>query len=259
VLVDVQIAGSALIAQAPERMPDVFAGAPIVAALALRPEGGELVVRGALARDTWAQRLRVPARRRGEGNGAFAALYARERVADLEAREVTGETYDREIEAIGLQFQIATRLTSWIAVDEQRKASGPSRTEIVPQELPYGTSAASFGLRGGGGEGWVDTFDGNLGEDPMSFRARYTMTAVAPMKKMRVGRTAAGVTEEEVWRPSAAGPFTGGAGEPAVVVSTLAGGRARRARPRRLLLLVLLLALISVPLLALIAVLFRWI
>jgi len=28
--------------------------------------------------------------------------------------------------------------------------TGPSRDELVPQELPYGTSMASFGLRGGG-------------------------------------------------------------------------------------------------------------
>jgi Ca-activated chloride channel family protein len=165
VLVDVRIAGSALIAQAPERMPDVFAGAPIVAALALRPEGGELVVRGTLARDTWEQRVRVPARRPGEGNQAFAALYARERVADLEARSTVGEHFDREIEGLGLEFQIATRLTSWIAIDEHRKVAGPGRTEVMPQELPYGTSAASFGLRGGVEITGESSFEGSFSLD----------------------------------------------------------------------------------------------
>ena len=38
-------------------------------------------------------------------------------------------------------------MTSWIAIDESRKVTGPSRHEAVPQELPYGTTAHSFGLR----------------------------------------------------------------------------------------------------------------
>lgn len=59
------------------------------------------------------------------------------------------EEVDRQIEAIGIKFQIATRLTSWVAVDERvRVTPGPSRHEVVPQEVPYGTSAAAFGLRG---------------------------------------------------------------------------------------------------------------
>jgi len=149
VLTNVEIAGSALVRHAPEHVPDVFEGAPVVAAVALRPEGGELVVRGDLARDRWEQRIRVPARREGEGNQAIAALYAREHVADLETRWTIGDqqSLDREIEATGLAFQIATRLTSWVAIDESRTVTGPSRHEAVPQELPYGTQAASFGLR----------------------------------------------------------------------------------------------------------------
>jgi Ca-activated chloride channel family protein len=149
VLVDLELSGSALLEQAPAQLPDVFAGAPVVAALALSPEGGELVVRGALAGGDWVQRLRVPARRPGEGNQAIGKLFARERVADLEARSTVGECLDEQIEELGLRFQISTRLTSWVAIDERRRAEGrPGRTEDVPQELPYGTSAASFGLRG---------------------------------------------------------------------------------------------------------------
>ena len=148
VLTNVEIAGTALVRHVPEHMPDVFAGAPLLAALELRPEGGELVVRGQLAHDTWEQRIRVPATNVGEGNPAIAALFGRERVADLEARSTLDEV-NAEIEALGIRFQIATRLTSWIAVDERVRVepSSPTRHEVVPQELPYGTSAAAFGLR----------------------------------------------------------------------------------------------------------------
>jgi Ca-activated chloride channel family protein len=151
-LTNVSILGSGLVRHAPEHLPDVYEGSPIVAALQVEPEGGEIVVRGELAREPWEQRIRVPAKQVGEGNGAIACLYAREHVADLETRWTLGDTnrIDREIETTGVEFQIATRLTSWIAVDMIRKTDkqGPSRHQTVPQNLPYGTSAESFGLRG---------------------------------------------------------------------------------------------------------------
>ncbi|MBA3458539.1 MAG: VWA domain-containing protein [Deltaproteobacteria bacterium] len=148
VLTNVEIFGSALVRAVPEHIPDVFEGSPLLAALELRPEGGELTVRGQLAYEAWEQTVKVPATRVGDGNPALAALFGRERVADLEARS-TLETVNAEIEALGLRFQIATRLTSWVAVDETMTITpGPSRHEVVPQEVPYGTSAAAFGLRG---------------------------------------------------------------------------------------------------------------
>jgi Ca-activated chloride channel family protein len=148
VLTNIEILGSALERHAPEHLPDVFEGAPLVAAVALRPEGGELVIRGDLADDVWVERIRVPAPDTS-GHEGIAALYAREHVADLETRWTIGDraAVDREIEATGLDFQIATRLTSWLAIDERRRVDGPSRHEVMPQALPHGTTAASFGLR----------------------------------------------------------------------------------------------------------------
>ncbi|MGE5181696.1 MAG: hypothetical protein ACM31C_06525, partial [Acidobacteriota bacterium] len=146
IVTNLELAGSALVRHAPEQLPDVFEGAPLVAAVELRPDGGELVVRGQLARDTWEQRIRVPARAAGEGNQAIVALYGRERVADVEAHGMF-DTVDGEIEDLGLEFQIATRMTSWIAIDESRIVKGPTREQVIPQELPYGTSAKAFGLR----------------------------------------------------------------------------------------------------------------
>jgi Ca-activated chloride channel family protein len=149
VLTNVEVLGSALVRHAPEHLPDVFAGAPLLAALQLKPEGGELVIRGDLADDVWVERVKVPSQRPGEGSGAIAALYAREHVADLETRWTLGDeaAIDREIEATAVEHQIATRLTSWVAVDEASHVEGPGRSEVVPQELPYGTRAESFGLR----------------------------------------------------------------------------------------------------------------
>src|SRR5262249_55863645 len=58
-LVNLTISGSALVEHAPARLPDLFAGAPALVGVALRPEGGELAVSGRTADGTWEQRLRV--------------------------------------------------------------------------------------------------------------------------------------------------------------------------------------------------------
>lgn len=150
VLTDLVIGGDALVDCSPEHVPDVFAGSPVLAALQVRPEGGEIVVRGNLARGAWEQRVKVPAAAHGEGNGAVVKLYGRERVADLEMRWSIGkevQAIDREIESIGVVFQIATRRTSWVAIDEDRSVDPRkgSRHEEIPQEIPHGTTMASFG------------------------------------------------------------------------------------------------------------------
>jgi Ca-activated chloride channel family protein len=150
VLTDVVIRGDALVEHAPEHVPDVFAGAPVLAALQVRPGGGEIVVQGKLAHGTWEQRIQVAAVDPGEGNQAIVKLFGRERVADLEMRWSIGrevQRIDSEIESIGLVFQIATRRTSWLAIDDDRSVDPRlgSHHEEIPQELPYGTTMASFG------------------------------------------------------------------------------------------------------------------
>jgi Ca-activated chloride channel homolog len=147
-LTNVEISGSAVLRHAPAHVPDCFERAPLVAALAIKPEGGEILVRGQLAHDTWEQRITVRPLQPGEGNHAIIALYGRERVADVEANAMF-ESVDGEVEDLGLTFQIATRMTSWVAIDEVRREIGTTRDQVVPQELPYGTTASAFGLRGG--------------------------------------------------------------------------------------------------------------
>jgi Ca-activated chloride channel homolog len=171
ILTNVSLAGSALIAQAPELLPDVFEAAPLVAAVQLR--AGELVVRGEVAGGAWEHRLEVKPCGAGAGNQAIVALYGREHVADLETRAFAGERADAEIEATGLAFQIATRFTSWIAVDDMRATAGPTRHEAMPQALPYGTTASAFGLRAPGpgsvaslgGGGWQTVYASVSSED----------------------------------------------------------------------------------------------
>ncbi|MFT3775331.1 MAG: VIT domain-containing protein [Minicystis sp.] len=151
-LVDLAISGPALVEHAPSRLPDLFAGAPALIGVALRPEGGEILVRGRTPEGSWEQRLRVPSLDYASGNAGIAALFGREAVEDLEMRLAgggDGREIDREIERIGIEFQISTRLTSWVAVSEEQTVDpgDPLRRERMPHELPYGMSAEGVGLR----------------------------------------------------------------------------------------------------------------
>src|SRR6185436_2382982 len=84
--------------------------------------------------------------------GVVRALFGREAVEDHEMRLAAGGEragIDRAIEQLGLDYRIATRLTSWIAVDATPPVDprAPGRREIVPQMLPHGMSVDGLGLR----------------------------------------------------------------------------------------------------------------
>lgn len=151
---DLVVEGSAVLEHAPQRLPDLFAGSPVLVGLALRPEGGTLTVRGRTADGEFRDRLEVRPVDFGAGSPAAAALFAREKVEDLETRIAAGEDrrpLDADIERLGLAFQIATRHTSWIAVSSQVDVDPrrPTRRETMPHELPFGMSAEGLGLRQG--------------------------------------------------------------------------------------------------------------
>ncbi|HEY4058149.1 MAG TPA: VIT domain-containing protein [Kofleriaceae bacterium] len=213
-LTNVQITGDAVISHVPAKVPDVFEGAPLVAGVELNPLGGEIIVKGETADGPWEQRTKVLPLSASEGNQAICALYAREKVADLEALSLL-ETPDHAIEALGIRFQISTRLTSWVAVDETRVHTGPERTENVPQEVPYGTKAQAFGLRAAG-SGPILT----LGEqaafadvDALAAPAMYqSMPAPAPMSPSLVTRSMARAGGPPA--PGRSAPPTGSIGGP---------------------------------------------
>ena len=151
-LVDLVLGGSTLLDHAPARLPDLFAGAPALVGVSLRPEGGELTVRGRTLEGTWEQRLSVAPILQGQGNPAVVALYGREAIEDMELRLAAGgdaREIDHQIERMGVDFQIATRLTSWVAVSTERTVDpgDPLRRERMPHALPHGMSAEGLGLR----------------------------------------------------------------------------------------------------------------
>ena len=149
IVVDFEVTGGALI-KAVGPHADLAAGAPVLICVRLKPQGGELIARGTTRNGPWEQRLTVPAWSHGEGSESVVTLFGRELVEDLELDAATGKRVERSIEQVGLDFQIATRLTSWVAVCEEPGVDPrePLRTVRIPQEVPYGMSVEGLGLRG---------------------------------------------------------------------------------------------------------------
>jgi Ca-activated chloride channel family protein len=152
VVTELELSGSALVAAAPERLPDLFAGAPVLLGVQVLPSGGELVVRGRTAKGPWSATTRVPAVEPGQGQLAAVALFGRELAEDLEMHAAAGEPSDEldaRLERVGLDFRLSTRLTSWVAVSEEASVDprSPMRRVKVAHELPHGVSALGLGLR----------------------------------------------------------------------------------------------------------------
>jgi Ca-activated chloride channel family protein len=147
-----KVSGSALVACATQRLPDLFGGAPALLSMELEPGGGTLTVRGQTAAGRFERTVTVAANDVAAGKGAIAALYAREAVEELELLTAASEGeagLDPGIERFGLEFQISTRLTSWVAISAEATVDPrrPTRREVMPQQLPYGVSVEGLGLR----------------------------------------------------------------------------------------------------------------
>ncbi|MEM6992629.1 MAG: VIT domain-containing protein [Myxococcota bacterium] len=202
-VVDLVIEGQGLLEHAPARLPDLYAGSPALIPIRLAPNGGALRLRGRTASGTWEARTEVrrPVDRRG--NGAVASLFGREKVEDLElAAAAGGDANDAAIEALGLHFSIATRMTSWVAVSDRLDVDprDPTRREEVPQEVPYGMSVEGLGLRAAA---------------PMAPQGRARVRRAAPAAKSESITQAGslpGAFERSAYGPGSGDAFKGGGG-----------------------------------------------
>ncbi len=154
VVTELTLGGTALRKVASARPPDLFAGAPALLPVELDPAGGTLTVRGRTAEGRFERTLLLPPCEVAPGalGAALAPLFAREQVEELELEAAAGKKVDGRLERLGLEFQIATRRTTWVAISEEATVDPrqPTRRETMPQQLPHGTSVAGLGLRGAG-------------------------------------------------------------------------------------------------------------
>lgn len=180
---NVRIRGDVVEQTVPMALPDLFAASPAMISARLSSLGGTIIIEGDTADGPFSHQVDVAPLALGEGHHAVTALFGREWVEDLEAHRCAGgdaEDIDAQIERVGLDFQIATRKTSWIAVSQDVTVD-PALARIetqMPHALPYGMSAEGVGLRLAQAPAPAKTMTGAL-------RARRSVARPAPFAPQR--------------------------------------------------------------------------
>jgi Ca-activated chloride channel family protein len=139
--------GGAEVETWPARLPDLYAGEPIVVAARLPPgsaaRAGEVVLSGRLDGRQWRVARSLAA---GEPHPGVARLWARRKIGALTApgndERPFGERR-REVVELALRHHLVTPYTSLVAVDvtPARPAGEPMRSRRLPVSLPAGWSA----------------------------------------------------------------------------------------------------------------------
>ncbi|WP_242361914.1 VIT and VWA domain-containing protein, partial [Anaeromyxobacter sp. SG17] len=151
VLTDLEVGfeGAEVTELLPARLPDLFAGQPLVVAGRVRRGAPtHLVLRGRLGEAPWASRIEVAEARVDAGEGTaqpiLGTLWARRRIEDLLTAEPMAPPASaiEETVALALRFKLVTPYTSFVAVERALRVdpSLPLAQALVPNELPEGVS-----------------------------------------------------------------------------------------------------------------------
>ncbi len=126
----------------PKRIPDLFAAKALV--MSGRYTGaaaGVIRMRGKLAGRDWSRQIQVQLPAQEPRHDVLASLWARNRIEDLLDDQRVGVEAREDVTRLGLDYQLMTPFTSFVAVEEMivRDGGQPRRVE-VPVEVPEGVS-----------------------------------------------------------------------------------------------------------------------
>jgi Ca-activated chloride channel family protein len=133
----------------PRAIPDLMAQRPIVLQGKWTGEPkGTITVTGRTGRGRFEQKIDVARAASRTGDDALRYLWARTRIAALSDFSVHDESEDerQEITRLGLEYNLLTRHTSFVAVlHEVRNAGAPGKDVDQPLPLPQGVSDLAVG------------------------------------------------------------------------------------------------------------------
>ena len=130
----------------PSRVPDLWAGQPIVVHGRYRDGGrGVVTVRGQLGSDPWEQRVEVDLPTHNTDRVAVASIWARHQIrhlmVDLARGAISQDAAEQHVTRLGLDYRLMTRWTSFVAVEEKVvNVDGTPQTVVQPVQLPEGVS-----------------------------------------------------------------------------------------------------------------------
>lgn len=145
---DIQIhwPDGAVVEAYPERVPDLYAGEPVLVAAKLDLLGGPIRVTGRTARRSWQREIQVASI--GDDDGV-ATLWGRRKIEQLLDEKAAGgdESQIREqVLETALRHQILSPYTSFVAVEEQisRPQGADLAREAVANATPQGQSPQTY-------------------------------------------------------------------------------------------------------------------
>jgi len=159
----------------PVAIPDLFAERPVVMFGKYRGRaGGRVEVKGRTGRGTFTKDLTVSDFDPDAGNQALRYLWARHRVASLADLNKLKESDERvkEVTRLGLKYNLMTKYTSFVAVDERVRNQGGEQTTVKQAlPLPAGVEESAVGasqMSASGGKKAMlrSTLSGGLGAAP---------------------------------------------------------------------------------------------
>ncbi len=168
----------------PERLPDLFAGQPLVVVGRYRRTDGPPAVelKGKLGTRPYRRELLLELQRAPEEQPVVGTLWARRKIDHLSFRNRHVQPEDVEaIAELGLRFKLVTAYTSFVAVEKELLADPglPLTQVLMPNELPKGVSMKGiFGAGSGETEATVTPSRVKPGDPEIRVRAPLGTAAV---------------------------------------------------------------------------------
>jgi Ca-activated chloride channel homolog len=150
--VDVKFHGFDVYDVEPGQVPDLFASRPIVMFGKWRGEpAGSIEVTGTTGQGAYQKWIAVSSATSDPHHAALRQLWARTRIAELSDFGPTAPSDDRvaEITSLGLTYNLLTRYTSFVAVQEIVRTSEPGADVNQPLPMPQGVSDLAVGVTNG--------------------------------------------------------------------------------------------------------------
>ena len=134
-LTDIDVEWPATVEAWPARVPDLYAGEPVVVRARLPALAGTVVVHGSIGGRPWSAALPLDASRADEG---VATLWARGKIEALMDAQRHGADAKREVVEVALRHRLVSAYTSFVAVDHMpvRPLQAALQSRNVPSLVP---------------------------------------------------------------------------------------------------------------------------
>jgi Ca-activated chloride channel family protein len=129
----------------PQVIPDVFAQRPVIVFGKYKgAPTGTITLTGESGRGRFVSKLDVASSGPDAGNGALAYLWARSKISELSDFYNEDKNHDAVV-ALGLRYNLLTKFTSFIAVEQLVRTTAGSTDVAQPLPMPAGVSDMAVG------------------------------------------------------------------------------------------------------------------